>query len=182
MPPEIAKLPGRPKDARQKIVEEERQMTRAKAQEARIVHVKKQGDGSMTMSRKGLMSDYKCRLCGAVGHNRRSCPERQSAALTSNLKPAPGITYSISLFITQPTSQNHCELLTSKMYNCRKLSKSDIKKIMEKFRKSGDGNVRYSSQPLEKQVHSTTTRVNTEVRVVRKKEKDDHQLQVEIEK
>ena len=68
------------------------------------------------------------------------------------------------------------------MYNCTKLSKSNIEKIIEKFRKPGDNDVWSSSQQLGMQVHSTTIRVNTEVWVVRKKEKDDHQLQVEIEK
>ncbi|XP_041995666.1 uncharacterized protein LOC121745777 [Salvia splendens] len=39
--PEITKLPGHPKGARQKTVEEARQMTRAKARAARIVKLSK---------------------------------------------------------------------------------------------------------------------------------------------
>ncbi|XP_041995750.1 uncharacterized protein LOC121745872 [Salvia splendens] len=80
IPPELTKLPGRPKGARQKSVQEAREMTKEKARAARIVQVRDDIDGGQKLSRKRLMMDYKCRLCSVVGHNRRRCPQREPAA------------------------------------------------------------------------------------------------------
>ena len=57
VPPELTKLSGRPKGARQKVVQEAKEINKKKARVARIVQVRKDGEGRMTMSRKGLMSD-----------------------------------------------------------------------------------------------------------------------------
>ncbi|XP_042006459.1 uncharacterized protein LOC121755248 [Salvia splendens] len=64
-------------------------MTKEKARATQILQVRDDIDGGQKISRKGLMMDYKCHLCGVVGHNRRRCPERLPAA-PSSLKRMKG--------------------------------------------------------------------------------------------
>ncbi|XP_047953996.1 uncharacterized protein LOC125200390 [Salvia hispanica] len=79
VPPDLTRLPGRPKGARQKTAEELAARSKVKAKAARITHqvvtVRDGEDGRQKMSRKGLMPEYKCRLCGEKGHNKRRCPQ-----------------------------------------------------------------------------------------------------------
>ncbi|XP_047953891.1 uncharacterized protein LOC125200221 [Salvia hispanica] len=79
VPPNLTRLPGRPKGARQKTAEELAARSKVKTKAARIAHqvvtVRDGEDGRQKMSRKGLMPEYKCRLCGEKGHNKRRCPQ-----------------------------------------------------------------------------------------------------------
>ena len=99
VPHELTKLPGHPKGARKKTVQEAKEINREKARAARFVKVREDASGCVTLSRKGLMTDYKCRLCGIVGHNKRSCPERQPAAGVSNPGSTTGLVRVCNIFL-----------------------------------------------------------------------------------
>ena len=96
VPPNLTRLPGRPKGARQKTAEELAARSKVKAKAARIarqvVTVRDGEDGRQKMSRKGLMPEYKCRLCGEKGHNKRRCPQG------IQLGKSKGITFFLNYF------------------------------------------------------------------------------------
>lgn len=74
VPPEIIKLPGRPKGARKKSSEERREINNKKANTTKV-KICELSHGVQKMSRSGMMSDYTCRKCGEKGHNKRKCPQ-----------------------------------------------------------------------------------------------------------
>ena len=96
VPPDLTRLPGRPKGARQKTAEELAARSKVKTKAARIAHqvvtVRDGEDGRQKMSRKGLMPEYKCRLCGEKGHNKRRCPQG------IQLGKSKGITFFLNYF------------------------------------------------------------------------------------
>ena len=84
VPPDLRRLLGRPRGSRMKSVQEQAEIRKVKAKTARLarrlVNFREVDDGGKKMSRKGLMADYSCHLCGEKGHNKRRCPQGTQAA------------------------------------------------------------------------------------------------------
>ncbi|GAA0169938.1 hypothetical protein LIER_24315 [Lithospermum erythrorhizon] len=82
-------LPGRPKRCRQKDTSERVEAAAKIAGEKAAEKVAKKNDGVFWASRKGSVIHYK--ICGAPGHNARSCPRRYLPSIASERgsQPAP---------------------------------------------------------------------------------------------
>ncbi|GAA0167724.1 hypothetical protein LIER_40434 [Lithospermum erythrorhizon] len=85
LPSDVRVLPGRPKRYRQKDASEIAEATT----NITVEKAAKKNDGVFWASRKG--SVIHCKICGALGHNARSCPRRSLLSTTSEggSQPAP---------------------------------------------------------------------------------------------